>query len=87
MIAEFISVVGAWMQYQAQQLVVEEHAVSSQEQAWVSFATLIVIPLFGPWGGTTADRHDRRRILIAVMLIQAGFSFFVGWKEIGRAHV
>lgn len=80
MIAEFISVVGAWMQYQAQQLVVEEHAVSSQEQAWVSFATLIVIPLFGPWGGTTADRHDRRRILIAVMLIQAGFSFFVGWK-------
>ncbi len=80
MIAEFISVVGAWMQYQAQQLVVEEHAVSSQEQAWVSFATLTVIPLFGPWGGTTADRHDRRRILIIVMLVQAALASFIGWK-------
>ena len=83
MIAEFISVLGAWMQYQAQQFVVEEHAVSSQEQAWVSFATLMVIPLFGPWGGTTADRHDRRRILIVVMLIQATLAGFVGWKVQG----
>jgi MFS family permease len=80
MIAEFISVVGAWMQMQAQQLVVEEHAASSQEQAWVSFATLMVIPLFGAWGGTTADRHDRRRILVAVMLIQAALATFIGWK-------
>ena len=80
MIAEFISVVGAWMQSQAQQLVVEEHATSSQEQAWVSFATLMVIPLFGPWGGTTADRHDRRRILIIVMLIQAALASVIGWK-------
>ncbi len=80
MIAEFISVVGAWMQSQGQQLVIEEHAASSQEQAWVSFATLMVIPLFGPWGGTTADRHDRRKILIVVMLIQAALAAFVGWK-------
>ncbi len=80
MIAEFISVIGAWMQSQAQQLVIVKQAVSSTEQAWVSFATLIVIPLFGPWGGTTADRHDRRRILIIVMLIQAALAAFVGWK-------
>jgi MFS family permease len=80
MIAEFVSVVGAWMQLQAQQLVVEEHAASSQEQAWVSFATLMVIPLFGAWGGTTADRHDRRRILVTVMLIQAALATFIGWK-------
>ena len=80
MIAEFISVTGAWMQSQAQQLVVEEHAGSSLEQAWVSFATLMVIPLFGPWAGTTADRHDRRRILIIVMLVQALLATFVGWK-------
>ena len=80
MIAEFISMVGAWMQMQAQQLVVEEHASSSLEQAWVSFATLMVIPLFGPWAGTTADRFDRRRILLVVILIQALLSTFIGWK-------
>jgi MFS family permease len=80
MIAEFISVVGAWMQYQAQQLVVVKQATSSTEQAWVSFATLMIIPILGPWAGTTADRHDRRRILIIVMLLQALFSSFIGWQ-------
>jgi MFS family permease len=80
MIAEFVSMVGAWMQMQGQQLVVEEHAATSQEQAWVSFATLMVIPLFGPWAGTMADRFDRRRILLAVILMQALLAVFVGWK-------
>ena len=80
MIAEFVSMVGAWMQMQAQQLVVEDHASSSVEQAFVSFATLMVIPLFGPWAGTAADRLDRRRILLAVILIQALLATFVGWK-------
>ena len=80
MIAEFISMIGAWMQMQAQQLVVENQATTSTEQALVSFATLMVIPLFGPWAGTAADRHDRRRILIAVILIQALLATFIGWK-------
>ena len=80
MLAEFISMVGAWMQMQGQQLVVEKHAASSQEQAWVSFATLMVIPLFGPWAGTAADRLDRRRILLAVIFVQALLSTFVGWQ-------
>jgi MFS family permease len=80
MIAEFISMVGAWMQMQAQQLVVESQATTSTEQALVSFATLMVIPLFGPWAGTAADRHDRRRILVTVIFIQALLATFVGWK-------
>ena len=80
MIAEFVSMVGAWMQMQAQQLVVESKATTSTEQALVSFATLMVIPLFGPWAGNAADRHDRRRILITVILLQALLATFVGWK-------
>jgi len=80
MIAEFVSMVGAWMQTQAQQLVVENQATSSLEQGLVSFATLMVIPIFGPWAGTAADRHDRRRILIIVILIQALLATFIGWK-------
>jgi MFS family permease len=79
-VAEFVSMVGAWMQTQAQQLVVEDQATTSTEQALVSFATLMVIPLFGPWAGNAADRHDRRRILTAVIFIQAILAAFVGWK-------
>ena len=71
MVAEFISMVGAWMQTQAQQFFVEEKAHSSIEQALISAALMIVIPLFGPWGGSLADRLDRRRILITVISIQA----------------
>ena len=80
MLAEFVSMIGSWMQMQAQQLVVENQANTSSEQALVSFATLMVIPLFGPWAGTTADRFDRRRILIAVIFLQALLAAAVGWK-------
>lgn len=79
MVAEFISMVGAWMQTQAQQLVVEQHASTSFEQALVSFVTLLIIPLLGPWGGNAADRLDRRRILFVVILIQALLATAVGW--------
>ena len=81
MVAEFISMIGLWMQFQAQQLVVESHSLaSSSDQALVSFATLMVIPLLGPWAGTAADRFDRRRILFIVISLQALLAVVVGWK-------
>jgi MFS family permease len=79
MAAEFISMIGAWMQTQAQQFLVEEQAKTSLQQAMISFALMIVIPLFGPWGGTLADRADRRRILTVVIAIQAVLAATVGW--------
>lgn len=78
MIAEFVSMIGAWMQTQAQQFLVEERAQSSLDQALISFALMIVIPLFGPLGGSMADRSDRRRILITVIGIQAILAAGVG---------
>lgn len=84
MVAEFVSMVGAWMQTQAQQLVVETQATTSNEQALVSFATLMIIPLLGPWAGNAADRYDRRKILIVVIFIQALLATFVGWKVQGN---
>ena len=78
MIAEFISMIGSWMQTQAQQFVVEERAATPMDQALISFALLIVIPLFGPWAGSVADRLDRRRILIVVIAIQAVLAAAVG---------
>jgi MFS family permease len=76
--AEFISMIGAWMQTQAQQFLVEEKSGSSLAQAKISFALMIVIPLFGPWGGTLADRLDRRRILCIVIALQAALATAVG---------
>jgi MFS family permease len=78
MAAEFVSMIGAWMQTQAQQMLVEEQARTSLDQALVSFALMIVIPLFGPWGGTLADRLDRRRIICVVILAQALLAVLVG---------
>ena len=78
MAAEFISMIGAWMQTQAQQFVVEEQAKTSLEQALISFALMIVIPLFGPWGGSLADRADRRKILFIVVALQALLALLVG---------
>ncbi len=79
MVAEFISMVGSWMQTQAQQFLVEEQARTSLDQALVSFALMIVIPLFGPWGGSLADRADRRRILFIVLTIQALLAASIGY--------
>jgi MFS family permease len=84
MIVDFISMVGSWMQTQALQLLVEEQARTSMEQALVSFALTLVIPLFNPLGGTMADRHDRRRILFIVIAAQgilaAAMGFLVFWQ-------
>jgi MFS family permease len=78
MLAEFVSMIGSWMQTQAQQLVIEQHAKTSIEQAFVSFVTLLIIPLLGPWGGTAADRYDRRFILLVVIGLQALLALAVG---------
>ena len=78
MVAEFVSMVGSWMQTQAQQFLVEEKSGTSLDQAFISFALMIVIPIFGPLGGTLADRADKRRILFVVLFIQAMLAVAVG---------
>jgi len=79
MVAEFVSMVGTWMQAQAQQFVIEEHAGSSWEQAVISGVTMLLVPLFSPLGGALADRSDKRRILFVVLGIQSLLALLVGW--------
>lgn len=79
MVAEFISMVGSWMQTQAQQFEVEKRATSSVEQALISAAMMAIIPLLSPLGGILADRCDKRRILFAMVLIQALLAATAGW--------
>ena len=79
MTAEFISMVGSWMQTQAQQFEVEKRATSSMEQALISAAMLAIIPILSPLGGTLADRWDKRRIIFAMIAIQAVIAALTGW--------
>ncbi len=79
MVAEFASMAGSWMHTQGQQLVVEQQARGSWEQAAVSAATMLVIPLFSPIGGMLADRWDKRRILFVMIALQALLAALVGW--------
>lgn len=79
MVAEFASMAGSWMHTQGQQLVVEQQARGSWEQAAVSAATMVVIPLFSPLGGTLADRWDKRRILGVMIATQAALAVLIGW--------
>lgn len=79
MIAEFASMAGSWMHSQSQQLVVEQQARGSWEQAAVSAATMLIIPLFSPLGGVLADRWDKRRILFGMITLQALLAALVGW--------
>ena len=79
MAAEFVSMVGSWMQTQAQQFEVEKRASSSLEQALISAVMMAVIPLLSPLGGTLADRWDKRRILFVMITIQALLAASAGW--------
>ena len=79
MLAEFVSMVGSWMQTQAQQFEVEKRASSSVEQALISAAMMAVIPLLSPLGGMLADRLDKRRILFVMIFAQALVAAMTGW--------
>ena len=79
MVAEFISMVGSWMQTQAQQFEVEKQASSSVEQALISAAMMAIIPILSPLGGTLADRFDKRRILFIAIFLQAVLAATAGW--------
>jgi MFS family permease len=62
---QFLSLIGTWMQSVAQSWLVYRLTGSSTMLGAVSFASLIPVFLLSPVGGAAADRHDRRRIIIA----------------------
>src|SRR5690349_5798862 len=59
-----ISLVGSWMQTYAQGWVVANLSASAFALGLVTFATSLPALLLMPFGGVTADRIERRRILI-----------------------
>ncbi len=61
---QLISLIGTWMQNVAQAWLVYRLTGSSVLLGSVAFASQIPVFLIAPFGGTTADRHNRHRIVI-----------------------
>jgi MFS family permease len=62
---QFISLIGTWMQGVAQSWLVYRLTGSSFLLGAVGFAGQIQVFLLSSFGGTVADRYDRRRVVIA----------------------
>lgn len=61
---QFVSLTGTWMQTVAQSWLVYRMTGSVILLGTVGFASQIPVLLLAPFGGTAADRFDRRRILL-----------------------
>jgi MFS family permease len=66
----FVSNIGNWMQSVAQGWLVFEISGSPFTLGAVAFAGSIPTLLLAPLAGVTADRHDRRKVLIATQTLQ-----------------
>jgi MFS family permease len=62
---QLISLTGTWMQTVAQSWLVYRLTGSGLKLGAVGFASQIPVFLFAPLGGISADRHDRRHVVIA----------------------
>ncbi len=76
---EAISMLGTWMQMLAQGWVVTGLTTSAFTLGLVNFASGVPMLALTMYGGMMADRHDKRRILIATQIVQAALAVAVGW--------
>ena len=79
MAGEAISMTGTWMQLMAQGWVMTTLTDSAMMLGMVNFATGIPMLLLAMTGGSVADRHDKRRILLATQCVQIVLAILVGW--------
>ena len=85
---QLISLIGTWMQTVAQAWLVYRMTKSALLLGSVGFASQIPVFLIAPFGGITADRVNRQRLVIATQsasMILAGILAFLTLT--GRVHV
>lgn len=85
---QIISLVGTWMQTTAEGWLVYQLSDSPLMLGLIRFTHLVPFALLALWGGSVADRHPKRLILLgtqsaamALALILAALVFF-GWIEV-----
>src|SRR4029077_824652 len=77
-IGSAISDTGTWMQMMAQGWVMSTLTNKAILLGLVSFAAGLPTILFAPTGGSSADRLDKRKILIATQIAQIVFAIALG---------
>jgi len=74
---QMISLIGTWMQNIAQAWLVYRLTGSSLLLGLVGFASQIPVFLAAPFGGIVADRHNRRKIVIATQISSMVLAFIL----------
>jgi MFS family permease len=78
MIGESVSMTGTWMQMMAQSWVVTTLTSSALMLGVINFASGVPMLLLSMIGGTFADRHDKRAILMICLGVQIALSIVMG---------
>jgi len=85
---QLISLIGTWMQTVAQSWLVYRLTGSALLLGSVGFASQIPVFLFAPLGGITADRINRRHIVIATQTAAMLLAFILAALTLtGKVHV
>ena len=88
MTGETISMTGTWMQMMAQAWVMTTLTDKAVMLGMVTFASSIPIVALSLIGGSFADRHDKRAILLVTQVVQIGFAILVGrLVATGQIHI
>lgn len=74
-----VSMTGTWMQVMAQSWLMTSLTSSAAMMGLVNFAAGIPMIALAVAGGIVADRHDRRRILLATQVAQIILALLLGW--------
>lgn len=72
-----ISNIGTWFQNIAQSLLVYRLTESTLLVGVVNLATYVGLVVLAPWAGPMADRHDRRRLLLATQVVASCIAAFL----------
>ncbi len=82
---QLISLIGTWMQSVAQAWLVYRLTGSSLLLGSVGFASQFPVFLAAPFGGIVADRHNRRRVVIATQIASMLLAFVLAALTLTRA--
>ena len=82
---QLISLIGTWMQSVAQSWLVYRLTGSALLLGSVGFASQVPVFLFAPLGGITADRYNRRRIVIGTQVASMLLAFILAALTLSHA--
>ncbi len=87
-VGEAISMTGTWMQTMAQSWVMASLTNRAVMLGMVNFVSALPMLALSMYGGTVADKYDKRKILVAANVVQIVLALVVGWLVMtGRVQI